>query len=161
MIQKADIDRVLLKQNQKYLFLTYALVLFSFLIFVFSPLISILYLAAVISGFYFLGLLAYKNQANFNCIRCGLCCAPTVTPTEKDIQRIEKSLGKDRSFFMEGSSLKKMNGFCMFLKRESGENVCSIYKARPSICRQWPFHKKSIYWKWFVLCPALRNTFKK
>lgn len=160
MIQKTDIDPLLLKKNKRYFYLVYGSVFLTFLIFFVNPIISLVYLILLISGIYLLGLQATKNQARFNCIRCGLCCAPTVTPTEKDIRRIEKSLGKPREYFLENSSLKKVNGYCMFLKRENGNNICSIYKARPSICRKWPFHKKWISWKWFTLYPALRDVFK-
>lgn len=160
MIQKTDIDPLLLKKNKRYFYLVYGSVFLTFLIFFVNPLISLVYLILLISGIYFLSLRATKNQANFNCIRCGLCCAPSVTPTEKDVRRIEKHLGKSREFFLENNSLKKVNGYCMFLKNERGENICSIYNARPSICRRWPFHKKWISWKWFMICPALRNTLK-
>lgn len=162
MIAKEENDNALLRKTKIYSFLFFSLLFLLVPLFALNPLLSLLYTILFITFFYTLGFFAYKKQANFNCITCGLCCTLKVTPTEKDIRRIEKGTGKTRGQFLEEGRLKRVNGYCLFLKQEGQNKICSIYQHRPSLCRQWPFHGKSrVFWKWFLLCPSLRNLFRR
>lgn len=135
-------------------------------LFIIAPVLSALYILAFVAIFLSLGFLANKRQSRFNCVTCGLCCSLTVKPSEKDIKRIEKS-GHKREEFLEKGTLKKIQGYCLFLKKEDmtaksklnmqSNFVCSIYNSRPDICRKWPFQSKAVYWKWFLVCPSLRT----
>jgi len=102
----------------------------------------------------------------FKCMKCGNCCSDEnilITVTHKDLQRLVKHLkcalndlikfigfyyGEDLSrekmvtpafLTVRGSAflalIKKENGECIFLKN----NRCSIYPARPLVCRSFPF----------------------
>ena len=44
----------------------------------------------------------------------------------------------DRLFDNSGWGIKLVNGDCYFLKRDGTKAFCSIYNARPKICRQFP-----------------------
>lgn len=73
--------------------------------------------------------------------RCGLCCSLLVRLTESDIGTIRK-LGYDAASFVEHTSrkepiLKRINGYCRFLKIENGIATCTIYNSRPKICREY------------------------
>ena len=94
---------------------------------------------------------------NFKCDRkCGKCCIETVVLlSESDINQI-KTLGYEKSFFLDYErlgpyrgkpSLKKnrKNGWCVFLDRnKDGVFSCRIYGSRPDICRKYPFFGEKI-----------------
>ncbi len=159
MISENNIDKRFVNRYKFYRILYILLFLSVFAVFVFSPLLALIYTITLIASIYFIGFLVFRRQANFNCIKCGICCCLKVKPGEKDIRKIEKNLKKDRSFFLEDGKLKQVNGYCMFLKNKSKENVCSIYKFRPENCKRWPF--RTFRWRWFALCPSVRSLLKK
>jgi len=73
--------------------------------------------------------------------RCGLCCTLLVRLNPEDIARIKK-LGSKEDSFVEHTSrkepiLKRINGYCSFLKLEKGLASCTIYDSRPKICREY------------------------
>lgn len=154
MIKPENIDSKLINSRKKYRLLYFFGITSCFIIFVFSPLLSLLYLGLYFISEGFIGKMLFRRKAQFNCIKCGLCCSLKVIPTESDIKRIEKNLNKPRESFIENRGLKKVNGYCMFLKNKNGENTCSIYKFRPEACRRWPF--KHFNFEWLQICPSLR-----
>lgn len=73
--------------------------------------------------------------------RCGLCCSLVVRIDEKDKERIRK-LGHKDEFFVESAAnntqaLRRINGYCRFVKIEDGIATCTIYDHRPRICREY------------------------
>jgi len=85
---------------------------------------------------------------NFSCTQCGKCCmGNTVKLTDSDIRRIEKRGLRMKDFAEPDGfdpqtgkfSLRKKGGMCMFLEKEGSAYSCSIYDARPDICRKYPF----------------------
>jgi len=76
---------------------------------------------------------------NFRCKRCGECCrSPRLSKT--DIKGIKKGGYNEEEFvenFPMGNYIKENKGWCIFLVKEK-KAFCKIYKARPSICRQYP-----------------------
>ena len=158
MITSRDIDKNLLRKSK--LYTSFYLSLFTvilILLVVISPVLTLLYLIAVFSSIPVLGFILRKKKNQFNCIKCGLCCALMVEPDEKEIKKIERNIGQGRDSFMEGRYLKRVNGYCTFLKNKNSENICSIYKFRPKICRGWPF--KNIRPLSLAICPSLRKLF--
>lgn len=98
----------------------------------------------------------YADGLRFACTQCGNCCsgppgAVWFTPDEAD--DMAAALGIDTGTFLATytrrlgarRSLRELvrNGGhdCIFLDRESapGKARCSIYRARPSQCRTWPW----------------------
>lgn len=89
----------------------------------------------------------YLDPKTFKCVKCGECCRPIVKVSEEEIQRIEQT-GLSRTLFLQQNpidekegknTLKQINGVCMFLQRQGEEFICSMYNARPDICRKYPF----------------------
>ncbi len=73
--------------------------------------------------------------------RCGLCCTLLVRLGPDDIARI-RALGFNEDFFVDSTSrgdkiLRRVNGYCRFLKIEEGIATCTIYESRPRICREY------------------------
>lgn len=93
----------------------------------------------------------YKDGLRFTCTQCGNCCSGEpgyVWVTKDEIRRIASFRGRDDGWLPEGelrrvgvrySLTERPNGDCIFLKREGGKTMCSIYPVRPSQCRTWPF----------------------
>jgi hypothetical protein len=92
----------------------------------------------------------YPENVAFTCSLCGRCCGDTedhvrrVLLLKLDTNRITNETSLDVSAFadpVEGSEpyvyemKKPKDGKCFFLKN----NRCTIYKARPLICRFYPF----------------------
>jgi Fe-S-cluster containining protein len=91
----------------------------------------------------------YRDGLNFTCTQCGDCCtgAPgTVWVSEEELQEIAEYLGKPigeiRLFhtrIIRGrvSLTEFANGDCTFF--DPWARKCTVYKARPTQCRTWPF----------------------
>lgn len=82
------------------------------------------------------------------CLKCGGCCRgfPYVALSADERERLSAHTGLDVSVFAEsdrkdepGHFLKfQKSGSCIFLKEEVGRFICSVYEARPAICRAYP-----------------------
>jgi Fe-S-cluster containining protein len=89
-----------------------------------------------------------KGGLDFACTRCGDCCtgAPGyVWMGEAEIERLAAHLGLERDAFGRRylrrvgerlSLIEKPGGDCVFWERERG---CTVYEARPTQCRTYPF----------------------
>lgn len=105
-----------------------------------------------------------KDTVNFQCHHCNHCCTEVVClPTPWDVRRIVKMTGADPEDFieflepveidevdMEDPTWLEIDGefFIMALKRSdktgchflnTETKFCSIYEARPLLCRLYPF----------------------
>lgn len=95
----------------------------------------------------------------FECTECGACCTGPPGAVRFDAQEadtIASKLGITRKEFLDrytrmaGRSrslieLETVHGFdCVFLDRETvpGKAVCSIYDARPTQCRTFPWWRE-------------------
>lgn len=98
----------------------------------------------------------YRDGLRFTCTQCGNCCSGEpgyVWATREEIRRISEFLGRtdgwlDRSQLrrvgLYYSLTEKPGGDCVFLKREDGKALCSIYPVRPLQCRTWPFWNENL-----------------
>jgi Fe-S-cluster containining protein len=90
-------------------------------------------------------------QESFECKRCGECCKQqAIAFTEKDILIASRKVGLSPSKFIEKNDLVLINdpdeleyyqliigkiGVCPFYS----DHACTIYDARPQVCRGFPF----------------------
>jgi len=91
----------------------------------------------------------YPADLRWTCIRCANSCRDlprrerNILLTPKDVDRIARATKRraeqfsvpSRDRFPYNRSMRKHEGRCIFL----GGSRCSIYKARPLICRFYPF----------------------
>jgi len=94
----------------------------------------------------------YPANVCFECNCCGLCCGDTdhkrrhILMLESEAEEISAQTGRPIEDFATESNgtqpysyeMKKIEGDCVFLKN----NKCTIYEARPLICRFYPFELK-------------------
>lgn len=105
-----------------------------------------------------------KDVVNFRCHSCAHCCTEVVClPTPWDVRRIVKMTGRDPESFIEFLEPDEIEDVgmddptwldvdgeqymmalqrdekvgCEFLNKET--KYCSIYEARPLLCRLYPF----------------------
>lgn len=90
----------------------------------------------------------FRDGLRFECTRCGHCCTGDpgyVWVTSEELQAIADHLGQPleevRSLYARRAGRRvslreKTNGDCVFFDRTSG---CTVYSARPTQCRTWPF----------------------
>ncbi len=97
----------------------------------------------------------YKNGINFKCQGSSNCCVSRnsygfVYLSNKDLLRFSKffSITKKKFInkycnytdgFLHLKEIRK-NGECLFLNKKK----CSVYKARPTQCRTWPFWSENL-----------------
>lgn len=95
----------------------------------------------------------YADGLRFSCTACGKCCTSHegyefVYLENADITRLAKHFGLERRRFLaeyterqdEFRILKWPDEHCIFLS-ESG---CTVYDARPTQCRTWPFWPETL-----------------
>ena len=91
-------------------------------------------------------------MAHYKCLNCpGYCCSyPIIALTKRDIERLAKYFGvafttaKKRftreghghKYLMRRKGDKHFGRICQFFDRK--ERRCTIYKARPAACRDYP-----------------------
>ena len=93
----------------------------------------------------------YREGLSFSCTRCGDCCTGVpgyvwVEPTE--IEALAEHLGLSVDSFGERylrkvgrrySLIEKPGGDCVFF-----DKGCSVYPARPTQCRTFPFWRSNL-----------------
>lgn len=88
----------------------------------------------------------------FNCLNCpGYCCSyPMIALTKFDVERLAKHFGlsfreaakkftkpqDDEKYTMRRKADEHFGKICRFFDTE--KRCCTIYKARPGICRSFP-----------------------
>ena len=97
----------------------------------------------------------FKKGINFKCQGSSNCCVSRgsygfVYLSNKDIKRIAKYFKLSINLFKKKYCIKtngyihlkeiNQNGNCQFLENKK----CSIYSARPTQCRTWPFWKENM-----------------
>ena len=116
-----------------------------------------------------------QKQFKFKCKRNATLCCKLGGPilTKKDIQQIQAA-GHSTEDFLEspktsdynslGSLKTRPDGSCIFLNydKTQNQNNCSIYNARPALCRLYPFNfeflgPNRIALKFIPCCLGLKN----
>lgn len=123
----------------------------------------------------------YADGLRFSCTQCGNCCTGppgAVWFTPEEGTAMARKLSIDEGDFYRLYA-RKVDGRwslterpsrhgqdCVFLDRESapGAAVCSLYEARPTQCRTWPFWPENLSSKraWVSAkkrtpCPGMDN----
>lgn len=95
----------------------------------------------------------YRDGLKFTCTQCGNCCtgAPGyVWVDAEEIERLATHLGLSvdefgrqfvRQVGRDYSLIERPGGDCIFWDRAVG---CTVYEARPTQCRTWPFWSETI-----------------
>jgi Fe-S-cluster containining protein len=102
--------------------------------------------------------------AVYNCAKCpGYCCSYPVIPLKKrDVQRLADHFGLsfkdartkftkvegDEPYAMRRKDDKHFGRICRFFDLE--ERRCTIYHARPTICREYPGGKTCGYYDFLL-----------
>lgn len=103
----------------------------------------------------------FKDGLSFKCSMCGNCCSGSsgsIRFTEIEGQQMAKKLmiaeevfydkftrkqGRTNNKYIELKETRQPDGTydCIFLDRNiiQGKKICSLYEARPTQCRTWPF----------------------
>jgi len=96
-----------------------------------------------------------KHQGlRFECTRCGNCCTrpgPVYFP-DSELDRAARHLGLDGKEFRRRYRIHRRDGVpaldpgpdlpCTFYDEDAG---CTIYDARPTQCRTWPFWPETVH----------------
>lgn len=102
-----------------------------------------------------------SSKVKYDCHRCpGYCCSyPRIIPTKKDIRRLAKHFGISETdarkrFTKKGEEKGERvlrhkpdeiyGTVCRFLDSETRN--CTVYEARPTICRDFPGLKRCGYY---------------
>lgn len=91
-------------------------------------------------------------MANYNCEKCpGFCCSyPLIELTKKDVQRLADHFGlgfraarkkftikdSEATYAMRRKADEVFGRVCQFF--DTDKRACTVYKARPSTCRDYP-----------------------
>ncbi len=103
-----------------------------------------------------------KLKVLYDCNKCpAYCCSyPRIIVTKKDLRRLAEHFGISKQearkrFTKKGEERgervlrhhrdEHYGSVCRFLDRET--RMCTIYKARPEICRDYPGLKRCGYWE--------------
>jgi len=98
----------------------------------------------------------YIKNLRFKCKRCATFCCKLGGPKlfVDDVERL-KQAGYEEAEFLDAlhSSLKnRSDGSCVFLRlKERDVYECSVYEARPTLCRLYPFHFQKMNPSLFIL----------
>jgi len=99
-------------------------------------------------------------MAHYNCLDCpGYCCSyPIIEVTERDIARLARHFGIDPAEAKKRFT-KRAHGREAVLRRQADGHFgricalfdtatrrCTVYKARPTVCRQFPGEPRCGYY---------------
>jgi len=93
--------------------------------------------------------MSYPKNVRWRCIRCARCCGDVdsrqrrIALLDSEVIELCEYSGLQRESFTDNLAgnepytvtMRKIRGKCIFLKG----NSCSVYEARPLVCRFYPF----------------------
>jgi Fe-S-cluster containining protein len=83
------------------------------------------------------------NTCNGKCTKCGECCGTILPIDQEDADRIVQYVFKNKVFINRFILVMKGKLQCPYYNGNQ-EKGCSIYEARPKICRYYKCDKKGI-----------------
>jgi uncharacterized protein len=96
----------------------------------------------------------YKDGLRFKCTECGKCCTGQpgfVWVTLEEMEKIASHLGISLAQFKRKYVRQRHNRYALIEKRAENhacifleDSKCSIYPARPSQCRTYPWWKENL-----------------
>ncbi len=100
-----------------------------------------------------------KPRPRFDCSKCpGYCCSYEIPVNQRDIARLARHFGVDETVagkrytkLFEGEPVLRHHkdhvykSMCMFFDR--AERHCTVYAARPAICRTYPSGPRCGYYE--------------
>ena len=99
-------------------------------------------------------------MAAYNCLKCpGYCCSyPVIQITRQDVARLARHFGLTAEE-AEAKFTKNAHGYKRVMRRKNDvhfgricrffdteQRRCTIYEARPSVCRNFPNGTRCGYW---------------
>ena len=99
-------------------------------------------------------------MAAYNCLKCpGYCCSyPVIQITRQDVARLARHFGLTAEE-AEAKFTKSAHGYKRVMRRkkdvhfgricrffDTEQRRCTIYEARPSVCRNFPNGTRCGYW---------------
>jgi len=101
-------------------------------------------------------------RVNYSCEKCpGYCCSyPEIEITPRDIERLAKHFGldyataeerftkpddKDKARLLRHKQDRVFKTVCMFFDLKTRR--CTVYEARPGVCRDYPESKRCGYYE--------------
>jgi uncharacterized protein len=105
---------------------------------------------------------AAKPKSQYSCLKCpGYCCSyPEIEVTPRDIERLAKHFGmryaeaeakltkydpKEKVRNLRHQKDEHFNTICMLFDRKARR--CTVYLARPSVCRSYPDSPRCGYYE--------------
>ncbi len=89
------------------------------------------------------GYAGVDNTCNGKCTKCGECCGIVLPIDQEDANKIQEYVFENKVFVNKTIMFMKQKLQCPYYNgnREKG---CSIYEARPKICRYYKCDKREI-----------------
>ena len=89
---------------------------------------------------------AYEMTKKGKCTGCGACCSNMLPLTKSEIIEIKRyikvhNIKPQNHVFVGFSDLKALDMACLFLNINKPDKKCTIYEARPGICRDFVCNK--------------------
>ena len=88
------------------------------------------------------GYIGENNTCNGKCTKCGECCGTVLPLSQEDVDQIVEYVFKNNIYINKYMLVMRNKMQCPYYR--GGEKGCSIYEARPKICRFYKCDKKSI-----------------
>ena len=95
------------------------------------------------------------NTCNGKCTKCGECCGTVLPLDQDDVCQIQEYVFKNKVFMNTYMLVMRSKMQCPYYNGNK-EKGCSIYEARPKICRYYKCDKKMITAEEFK---TMQNTF--
>jgi len=99
----------------------------------------------------------YIKNLRFECKRCATFCCKLGGPklSADDVECLKRAGYEETEFLdaVNGSLKNRSDGACVFLRLKGERDVyeCSVYDARPTLCRLYPFYFQKTSPSLFIL----------
>lgn len=101
------------------------------------------------------GYVGQDNTCNGKCTKCGECCGTVLPLDEEDGKRIQDYIYKNKILINRYMLVMRSKLQCPYYNGDK-ERGCSIYEARPKICRYYKCDRRGMS---LEELKAMENTF--